>query len=157
MSLKSLKVDNITNSNLKKNYGFSEIDGIKMIYKAMNPILSDKVFILIKGHANQRHDVFYNYIDSISNQHVKYTHKIDIKLCVYFSECVLGFFSNSLIEAKIMKKIVMRPLMMLLPNVVDPLESMSSENFKAFHDDETFVRAFESMFNHSIFPCLPSR
>ncbi len=142
--------------NLQETYGFTEIDGMKKIYQVMNSILCDNIFIIIKGHANQQHDVFLDYIKSVSIKNIKYTHQLDIKLCTYFSEFVLGFFSNSLIEANIMKKIVMRPLMMLNPNVNDPFETMTSETFKVFHDDEVFTKEIESFFNHSLCTSLPA-
>jgi hypothetical protein len=131
----------LTTFGLEKKYGFTELDGIKMIYEVMRPILGKQVFIIIKGHPNQRHEVFTDFISRQGDSHLKYFQGLDINTCTYYAECVFGFFSNSLIEAKIMERLVMRPLMKMREGTIDLLQEMESPRFLSFYDNRSFTDA----------------
>jgi hypothetical protein len=135
----------ISSFGLQEKYGFTELDGIQMIYEAMRPILGENVYILIKGHPNQRHEIFVDYVRKQSNPSLRYFQELDINIFSYFAKGVFGFFSNSLIEAKIMGKLVIRPLMMMDAGAADPLQAMESQRFFTFNDNEAFTRAVHAL------------
>lgn len=130
---------------LEKEYGFTELDGIQMIYEAMRPILGEQVFIIIKGHPNQRHEVFTDYVSKQGDSHLKYFQETDINTYSYYAESVFGFFSNSLIEAKIMGRLVIRPLMKMREGAIDHLQEMESARFLSFHDKNAFADAVHTL------------
>lgn len=135
----------ISSFGLHEKYGFTELDGINMIYKAMRPVLSANVYIIIKGHPNQRDDVFLTYIAELADCRLRYFKNVDFNSLLYYSERVFGFFSNSLIEAKIIGKLVIRPLMMKNNSAVDPLETLESDQFLSFYDSEAFTKAIHDL------------
>ncbi len=131
----------LSSFDLQHKYSFTELDGIQMIYEAMRPILRGNIFIIIKGHPNQNDYVFLNYLAKRLDYRVKYFRNININNLLYYSQCVFGFFSNSLIEARIMGKLVLRPLMMMSNGANDPLKTMESKRFLTFYDKKDFVKA----------------
>lgn len=135
----------LTTFSLQDKYGFTEIDGIRMLHEAMKPIQDDKVFIVIKGHPNQRDELFVDYVKSMADSRMKYLKETDINLCCHFSESVIGFFSNSLIEAVIMGKRIIRPLMMMRTDAFDPLQNMESERFITCHDYKAFAKELQEI------------
>lgn len=152
----------LTNFKLQKKYGFTEIDGIRMIYEAIKPVKDNSLFILIKGHPNQRHELFVDYVSSMLDANLIYLPKSDINLCMYYSECVFGFFSNSMIEAALMGKLVIRPLMMMNIAAFDPLQKMESHHFITFYEQEKFEKAIQMIvrmpsLTNTILPLIKSQ
>jgi hypothetical protein len=119
----------LSSFGLEKKYGFTELEGIHLIYEAMGRLLGDTIYIIIKGHSNQKHEIFLDYVAKQEVDHVLYFQTLDINTCSYYAECVFGFFSNSLVEAKILGRKVIRPLVLLRDGVDDSLEVMESSNF----------------------------
>lgn len=135
----------ISSFGLQEKYGFTEIDGINMIYEKMYPILGQNIYIIIKGHPNQNDEVFLDFIIKQSDFRLKYFKNLDINTCSYYAECIFGFFSNSLIEAKIMGKLVIRPLMLLKDNFIDPIKEMESSTFLSYYEENKFVVAVSNL------------
>ena len=126
---------------LEEKYGFTELDGIEIIYDAMREILGEKIYIIIKGHPNQKDEIFQDYVANQSDYRLLYFKNIDMNTISYYSECLFGFFSNSLVEAKILGKHVIRPLMMMNDGSVDSIKEMESSNFLSFYEKNKFVTA----------------
>ena len=135
----------LTTFNLQEKYGFTELDGIKIIYEAMRPVISENFYIIIKGHPNQKDEIFLSYIAEMSDYRLQYFKNLDINNLFYYSECVIGFFSNSLIEANNLGKLVVRPLMMLSSSAIDPLKTIESSRFLTFYDNEKFTKAVQAI------------
>jgi len=134
----------ISTFGLQEIYGFTELDGIQMICEAMHPISSEKVCIIIKGHANQTDEVFEEFISQGSNCRMIYSKSLDLNTCIFFSECVIGFFSNSLIEANLLGKSIIRPLMKMSDSFVDPIKEMESSEFHSFSEKIKFIVALQN-------------
>lgn len=112
---------------LKKKFGFDEIDGLVNICKIFHEEkLYINTYIIVKCHANQDPDIFNKFINTLNND---LANKIivlidfDINILIYYSKIVIGFFSNSLIEAIIMKKNVIRNLIGLQNKNLDSLSN----------------------------------
>jgi hypothetical protein len=137
----------LSSFGLEKKYGFTELDGIKKIQKAVEGHVNSRIHVVIKGHPNQLHDIFYEYINDNPQFRVKYFADEDINLLSYYSEAVLGFFSNSLIEAKFIGKPVIRLLMMLKEGVSDHLANFTSSKFIICNSDFELSDAIFSIEN----------
>lgn len=111
--------DPISNINGKGIYSFDEFDAINELNKMLVSNNFDFNFIL-KLHPNQNKEILnyiYNKNIIIANS------EIDSNLLIYYSDIVIGFFSNFLIEANIMNKRVIRYHLKSLDN--DPLYELN--------------------------------
>lgn len=110
--------------NLKKKYGFDEIDGLNEIIK----LVQKDETIIFKSHPNQNHSIIKRWLSE--NLELKSINIIilkdeDINTLIFYSKFVLGFFSNSLVEAFYMGKKVGRILSLLKNKKLDPLENFN--------------------------------
>lgn len=121
--------DPLSNINGKNVYGFDE-------YQATNQLIElfknfPEVILLIKPHPNQSVDLF-NAFDRLKKNVLLLT-EIDNKHLIYYSDLVIGFFSNFLLEAGAMKKKILR--FHPVPIIDDPLKHIklgiivNSDNF----------------------------
>jgi hypothetical protein len=111
--------DPISNINGKGIYGFDEFDAIN----ELNKILVSNNFdfnLVLKLHPNQNKEIL-NYI--YNKNIVIANSEIDSNLLIYYSDIVIGFFSNFLIEANIMNKKIIRYHLKSLDN--DPLYELN--------------------------------
>lgn len=122
-------------------YGFNELDAFEMIYRAAEPWLGSEEYVIIKAHPNQRHTLFTDHFCCQSYHNVIYIENGSLPDFLYHADCVLGLFSNSLVEASILGKGVIRPLMKLTKHATDPLVTMESPNFRSFYDPDAFAEA----------------
>ena len=105
--------------NLQEKYGFDELSGLIHLEEGLKKSGLKNYYILVKGHPNQDDDIFLKYIDK-TKVNIKYLRDDNINELIYHSEIVAGYFSNSLIEAKIMNKKIIRILIDLDSNIQDP-------------------------------------
>jgi hypothetical protein len=126
---------------LDKKFGFDELDGLKMIIDAINTSRETNKYIVVKGHPNQNHAIFLEYLSEFPNSKIIYLDSGDLPTLIYYSECVIGFFSNSLVEANVLGKRVIRPFMKLLAHADDALSEMEGELFNTIRDQKSFVHA----------------
>lgn len=126
-------------------YGFNELEAFELLYCAAEPLLGCEDYIVIKAHPNQRHALFTEHLRTQSHDNVIYIEGGNLPDFLYHADCVLGLFSNSLIEASILGKDVIRPLMKLSKQALDPLVMMESPDFRSFYDLEAFADAISDM------------
>jgi hypothetical protein len=108
--------------NLKKKYGFNEIDGLNEIIK----LVKKDETIIFKCHPNQNHLIIKTWLSrNIDLKSIKIIilTSDDINTLIFYSKFVLGFFSNSLVEAVHMGKKVGRILYLLKNKNLDPLKN----------------------------------
>lgn len=127
-------------------YGFNELDVFEILCRVAEPLLGREEYIIVKAHPNQNHALFTDHLNLQSHYNVIYIEGGNLPDFLYHADCVLGFFSNSLVEASILGKDVMRPLMMLSKNAPDPLMSMEGPNFRSFYDLDAFADAIGRIF-----------
>jgi hypothetical protein len=111
-----------TKFDLQNKYGFDEVSGLKHIINALNELQDWDLHIVVKAHPNQNHQIFD---EILHNKNVTYVTDFDINLLLYYSKCVFGFFSNSLIEASKMNCTIYRLLIDLKNPALDPLNELS--------------------------------
>jgi hypothetical protein len=122
---------------LKQKYGFDEIDGLNLIFKAKQALNNEALSVVIKGHPNQDHRLFEVELAKSNNQDIIYVSEGDFNLLCYHAVAVLGFYSNALVEASLLGKTIIRPLILLNPNITDSLRSVKSEKwFDVFSEDD---------------------
>ena len=113
---------------LEKKYGFDEIDGLNLLSTIFSgEIIHANIFLVIKCHANQNIDLIYRWLQEQKNQvrhRVVIVKDFEINALIYYSEKVLGFFSNSLLEAQNMNKNVGRILTLLKDFSLDPIAEL---------------------------------
>jgi hypothetical protein len=109
--------------NLQEKYGFDELSGLIHLNKSLNELNSENIKIIIKPHPNQNETIFINFLKKSNNNKILFVNDININTLIYYSECVVGYFSNSLIEAKIFDKKILRLLIELKEKNIDPLEN----------------------------------
>jgi hypothetical protein len=114
----------ITTFGLQTKYGFDELDGLKHLLSILKHNDYKDVYIVVKGHPNQNHKIFYDYLKMIENKKIIYVEDYDINQIIYYSDVVVGYFSNSLIESQKMGKKVLRILVDLKNINIDPLKHM---------------------------------
>ncbi len=103
---------------LQNRYGFSEKEGLENIIRLCQLCgINEKVKLVIKPHPNHDPEIFSRHI----NDWVVLAKRSNINELIFFSEAVIGFFSNSLIESSWMKKDVIRELTRIGNRQMDPL------------------------------------
>lgn len=125
---------------LKGKYGFDEIDGLE---KLMELILEAKVednYLIIKCHPNQNISLIELFLENHSSKidKIKIVEHYDINDLIYYSQCVVGFFSNSLVEASILGKEVLRMLILLKDPLLDPL--LNNNIGVSYFDKEEMIK-----------------
>ena len=112
----------ISTFNLQEKYGFDELSGLIHLNKSLKELKLDNIKIIIKAHPNQHDKIFLDYISDVNNNNNNiYLKDFDINHLIYYSECVVGYFSNSLIEANVMIKKVLRVVIDLKKENLDVL------------------------------------
>jgi hypothetical protein len=112
----------ISTFKLQDKYGFDEFYGLDQLIEAVKKL--DDLQILVKLHPNHDDEfkaalnkhagrMFFQIVDEGLNE------------LLYFATQVAGFFSNSLIEASILHKKVIRLLGKANPQFADPLRHMN--------------------------------
>jgi len=94
----------LSNLGDKNIYGFDELEMTKEINEILNDSSLNINFVL-KMHPNQKTEKLINFI---GDRILVADSNINSNLLIYYSDLVLGFFSNFLIEAEIMNKKVYR-------------------------------------------------
>lgn len=107
--------------NLETKYGFDELYGLTYLNKILKNIKAENFKIIIKAHPNQNHKIFEDYI--LEHKNNIYLKEFDLNNLIYYADCVIGFFSNSLIEANVMGKKILRLLIELREKNIDILEN----------------------------------
>jgi hypothetical protein len=107
---------------LDKKYGFNELDGLKDLQQC----IPASIKIVVKLHPNQKPEIF----DSFRNtENVIFSAHENINHLMYYADAVIGFFSNSIIEANLLGKLVIRPLFRLRSDINDPLQHIDITHF----------------------------
>ena len=99
-----LAFDPLSNINGIQKYGVDEISAIKEI----NPILESKDLdytYIFKPHPNQNLDLLKNVL---SDKIILVSSQSDTNNLIYFSDIIIGIFSNILLEANVFDKKVIR-------------------------------------------------
>jgi hypothetical protein len=113
--------DPLSNIDGKQIYGFDEIEVISQIENLFNSNQIKNWIVLFKAHPNQDTDVLKNVLKRCN--HIQLLpENIDTNTALYYSDAVMGFFSNILIEASILGKAVLRYLPFELEN--DPFAGL---------------------------------
>jgi hypothetical protein len=94
-------LSNLINRNI---YGFNEIEATEKINTILNELGLNINFVL-KLHPNQKKEKLLNVV---GNRIIVADSDIDSNVLIFYSDLVLGFFSNFLIEAFHMQKKILR-------------------------------------------------
>lgn len=106
--------------NLQEKYGFDELSGLKHLDSALFELGLTDILIVVKGHPNQNSQIFLDYIKKTNSKNISYVYDFDINHLISYATVVIGYFSNSLIEAQEMNKKVIRILIDLIDINMDP-------------------------------------
>jgi hypothetical protein len=101
--------DPLSNIDGKQIYGFDEIEVTDQIDKLFSSNQINNWIVLFNAHPNQNAEVLKNVLQRCSNIYVL-PDSIDTNTALYYSDAVMGFFSNILIEASLLGKSVLRYL-----------------------------------------------
>ena len=99
-----IALDPLSNLGESNDFGFDEIDGIKEIDSLINSIDYNYSFIC-KPHPNQNLNLI-NY--NKSKKIIFVSAQEEVNHLIYYSDVIIGFFSNILIEANALNKRVIR-------------------------------------------------
>ena len=110
--------DPLSNIDGSSTFGFDEITATKQLITAVKEI-KDSYSFVCKLHPNQKPD---SLLSVIGAEMIVAPHEIDVNLLIFHADVVIGFFSNLLIEASVMKKPVIR--FFLKKGLKDPFENM---------------------------------
>lgn len=103
---------------LHEKYGFTEIDVLNKLATIMNLLHFESDFkVVIKLHPNHVKENF----EQISFRNFIYSENCQVNDLIYYSEAVIGIFSNALIEAFYMRKKVIRFLTLINNFELDPI------------------------------------
>lgn len=127
---------------LQEKYGFSEKEGLENIIRLFQLSgIQKKIKLVIKPHPNHDSGIFSRYV----NDWIILTINTNINELIFFSEAVIGFFSNSLIEGSWMKKEVIRELTKIGDKQVDPLYHIPS--MTACYTDKCILDKLNSLYD----------
>ena len=135
--------------DLKKKYGFDEIDGLHLIREAKKAFPKGTFSIIIKGHANQNHNLFVDDLTKSLDQDIVYIRDGDINIISYYAASTIGFFSNSLVEASLLGCHIIRPLMLLKSEALDSLKSVSNETWIDVFSRDEFINILQTKLLHN--------
>jgi CDP-glycerol glycerophosphotransferase (TagB/SpsB family) len=96
--------DPVTNLGNANNFGFDEGQGLSEISLIIDN-LENNITYLLKPHPNQDLKIINK---NISNKIQVLRPEINIKNLIYYSDIVVSFFSNILVEASALKKVTVR-------------------------------------------------
>lgn len=96
--------DPLSNINGLKKYGFDELTGINEINSIIESEDLDYTYIF-KPHPNQNIDLLKN---ELSNKIILVPSQTDTNNLIFFSDIIIGFFSNILLEANVFDKKIIR-------------------------------------------------
>lgn len=96
--------DPVTNLGNANNFGFDEGQGVSEISLIIDN-LENNITYLLKPHPNQDLKIINK---NISNKIQVLRPEINIKHLIYYSDIVVSFFSNILVEASALKKVTVR-------------------------------------------------
>ncbi len=111
--------DPLSNVNGSSVYGFDELSATKEMAELLDSISHNFLFFL-KLHPNQNVKAIKS---KASSKMIMLDASVDSNTLIYYSDLVIGFFSNFLIEANIMRKKVLR--FHLYPALKDPLSGQN--------------------------------
>ena len=100
-------LDPLSNAGGKKKFGNDEINILKTSLKALEKLKLKEITIVIKPHPNQDISLIMPII-SKSKKEILLIKNIDTKLLIYYSDLIIGIFSNFLVEASVLKKNIIR-------------------------------------------------
>jgi hypothetical protein len=99
--------DPISNVGSKEDFGFDEV----MVWQQISAYFGKLAYlgfsVVINMHPNQNKEYFSKHLDKHDMQ-IIFGHEIHTNTLLYFSDVVVGMFSNILIESVILKKRVIR-------------------------------------------------
>lgn len=130
---------------LKATYGFDEIDGWHALRAAREASGGTQFGVVIKAHANQEHPRFEAELAPRADPAVVYLRDGDLPALCHHAVAVVGFFSNSLIEARVLGRPVVRPLIGMTAGAPDPLEAFESPGFRTVRDLSGLVAALDEI------------
>ena len=111
--------DPLSNKVKANEFDFDELEATKQLSKIAEELKETHQFIL-NPHPNQNLEKISK---SCGNHIFLITHPIDVNSLIYYSDVVIGFFSNFLVEATILNKPVLRFL--LNKEMSDPFEKIN--------------------------------
>ncbi len=109
----------LSNINGKEKYGFDEVDAFAEIQQ----VLDEKDYnchFIFKQHPNQDMEKLKN---RLSEKFIILDPASDTNTLMFYSDIIVGFFSNFLIEAAVMKKKILRLQLMKVEN--DPIKELN--------------------------------
>lgn len=113
--------------SLKDKYQLDECEGLLFILDSLRSyMLEDNTKVIFKTHPNQDKEYLKSFIDRIETKDktlVQIEESKSINDLIFYSEMVIGFSSNALIESKIMKKRVGR--LLFDKNITDPISHLN--------------------------------
>lgn len=111
--------DPLSNINGELEYGFDEISSTLTLSESIKS-LNENYLFLLKLHPNQKNNKIQK---SISSQIFILPNDVDTNSLIYYSDVIIGFFSNFLIEADLMHTPVLRYLIEGVKK--DPFQDMN--------------------------------
>lgn len=109
----------LSNINGKERYGFDEVEVISALKEKLDSG-EYSCHLILKPHPNQDMEKISNLI---SSKFIILSSDFDTNTLMYFSDIIIGFFSNFLIEADKMNKKILRLLPFKVAN--DPLSELN--------------------------------
>lgn len=136
--------DPLSNLDFLEKYGEDEVSiSILLLDSLRSMDCRNKFQILVKSHSNQDHNYLFKVFRK-SDLDIIFVKEIDTKLLLYYSDLVIGIFSNILKESKVFDKKIIRILGSLS---YDPFEDQNIGVICKTKDDliKTFKRFFQEI------------
>jgi hypothetical protein len=102
--------DPISNIGGVIKYGIDEVTSWNLLIKNLESLDVNSFVIILKLHPNQNLDYFFKNAFKSVKLEIIYLNDLGTNSLIYFSDIIVGMFSNLLVEAIIMKKKVIRCL-----------------------------------------------
>jgi hypothetical protein len=141
---------------LKSVYGFDEIDGLRAVRAALAAHGLGRFSLIIKAHPNQEHALFESELAARPDPRITYLRDGDLPTLCFHSAAVLGFFSNSLLEARLLARPVVRVLVGLAEGAADVLTPFEAPDFRAAYDHASLVRMLRDVLHLPESGIIPS-
>lgn len=102
--------DPLSNVGGVEKFGIDEVTTCNLLIKNLELLNLKSIVFVIKLHPNQNIEYFNNNYYKSSKLRIVFANRLETNDLIYYSDLVIGIFSNLLVESVIMKKNVIRCL-----------------------------------------------
>lgn len=137
----------ILQNNLQESYGFNEMIGLDLLIDVLNQLGRADISLVVKPHPN--HAPFFESYVQMRKESCSFTLNFakqeNLTQLILTSDFVIGFYSNAVLDADVLRSVTVRPLFLASSNKRDPLDGQLSHLSHIASTQESFKTIISSL------------